>query len=74
MKEKTYELIADIAGEDIQGDEQRLKEDLGLDSLGLVTLLIEIEDDFDIVINESDLDPTSLVTVGDIVELVGRYV
>ncbi len=74
MKEKTYKLIADIADEDIQGDGQRLKEDLGLDSLGLVTLLIEIEDDFDIVINESDLDPTSLVTVGDIVELVGRYV
>ena len=74
MKEKTYKLIADIADEDIQGGGQRLKEDLGLASLGLVTLLIEIEDDFDIVINESDLDPTSLVTVGDIVELVGRYV
>lgn len=50
-----------------------LKADLGLDSLKMVELIVAIEDAFEIEIDESDLDPTKLQTVGDIYTLLDKY-
>jgi len=58
--------------ETIQPDSD-LKSDLGLNSLGVVTLMIMIEDKFEIVLNESDLNPFELKTVGNIVSLIEKY-
>ena len=51
-----------------------LQNDLGLDSIRMVTLLILIEDTFAIVLDETDMNPFDLVTVSDIVSLIEKYI
>jgi acyl carrier protein len=53
--------------------ELRLNRDLGLDSLNLVELIVRLEEQFNIVINESDLTPSNLQTVGNVYSLVEKY-
>ena len=48
--------------------------DSGVDSLSLVLLITGLEEVFGIQFNEDDLDPDKLVTLSDLVELVGKYV
>ena len=50
--------------------ELRLVEDLKLDSLNLLTLATEVEDHFEICLDEDD--EATLVTVGDLVALVEK--
>lgn len=47
--------------------------DMGLDSLDMVTLLLDVEDTFGIVLDESDMNPYDLQTVEDIIHLVEKY-
>lgn len=54
--------------------ELKLNEDLGLDSLNMVELIVELEECFDIEIDESDLDPAALQTVEQVYALVAKYV
>ncbi|NQW47808.1 MAG: acyl carrier protein [Planctomycetes bacterium] len=54
------------------GSDQRIREDLGADSLDSVTLVMALEDEFGGSI--SDTDAKSLATVGDIVAFIGRSV
>jgi len=46
--------------------ETRLLEDLNFDSLDIVELVVEIEDEFNIVLNEDHL--TRVKTVGDLIK------
>jgi len=57
---------------DIQ-DDNRLREDLMMDSLSLAELMINLEEVFDIIIDTGDLRPAGLVIVSDIVALVKKY-
>lgn len=50
--------------------DQRLVEDLKLDSLNLLTLATEVEDHFRICLDEED--EAALETVGDLVNLVEK--
>ncbi|RME01003.1 MAG: acyl carrier protein [Deltaproteobacteria bacterium] len=50
--------------------ETRLAEDLALDSVGLLTLALEVENRYELFLEEDPLDPPQ--TVGDLVELVER--
>jgi acyl carrier protein len=52
------------------GREMRLIEDLHLDSVRLLTLAVEVENRFRIVLDEAD--ETAIETVGDLVEMVRR--
>lgn len=54
-----------------EGDE--LKKDLGLDSLSLVSVIVGLEDSFNILFDDSDLDPGLLITVKNLVSLVGKH-
>lgn len=72
--EKIYELIKELSGSDNISDNSTLQDDILLDSLGMVTMLILIEEKFNIELDESDMDPFALVTVSDVIALVGRYV
>ena len=75
IKTNAYEILAELSGiniEDIK-DEYTLIADLGLDSLGLVELLVETEDRFEIVLDESDMNPFDLTTVSDYIDLVRKY-
>ena len=69
--------LAQIHRDKLDGDgdgevrrDQRLIEDLRLDSLQLLTLAVEVEDRFRIEIDEEDEE--MLETVGDLVDLVLR--
>lgn len=53
--------------------EMELKGDLGIDSLSLVELVVDLEEHFNIEFDESDLDPANLKTVGSIYSLVDKY-
>lgn len=54
--------------------EDNLQNELGLDSITMVTLLLEIEEEFRITLDESDMNPFELTTVADVVVLVEKYV
>jgi acyl carrier protein len=60
-------------GEDIK-DDSRLKEDLGLDSLSVVSLIASLEERFGIMYNDSELDPDNLTDVKSVTELTEKYV
>lgn len=71
------EQVADLARRELQWDdplrpEQRLVEDLGLDSLRLVTLAVAVENHFEICLEPEDEE--TLVTVEDLVRVVRRKV
>jgi len=51
--------------------EASFKEDLGADSLDVVELVMELEDEFDMEI--SDEDAEKIVTVGDVVNYIASH-
>jgi acyl carrier protein len=55
-------------------DDVKLNEDLGFDSLSLVGLIVVLENTFNIIIDEYDLDPANIVTFGDLCSIVEKYV
>lgn len=72
--EKTVEeILWDLTGMETISKEHDLQADLGLDSLGLVTLLIELEEQFGIELDESDMNPFDLISVQDVINLVKKY-
>ena len=54
------------------GNDQRIREDLGADSLDSVTLVMALEDEFGGSINDNDAK--SLATVGDVISYNSRRV
>ena len=72
--EKVTDLLADLSGLSNISPESTLNEDLGLDSLAMVMLLVALEDTFAIELNEADMNPFDLKTVGDVISLAERYV
>ena len=73
IEEKVKQILAMLSGVETVGDEAVLQDDLALDSLLMVTMLIEIEDAFGITLDESDMNPFALTTVRDVTELVRKY-
>lgn len=71
--EKISEILCELSGIKEIKPEDNLKEDLALDSLSMVTLLLEIEEIFEIELDESDMNPFDLNTVEDAVKLVEKY-
>lgn len=73
MEERIMAWIEQECGVQVPSGAARLDTDLGLDSLGLVTLLVTLEDKFQITFKEEDMDPLSLQTVSDLVAIVTKY-
>lgn len=73
IKEKVYEILKNLSCMETVQDSDRLQDDLILDSLAMVTLLLEIEDVFNIELNESDMNPFDLITVEDVIHLAEKY-
>lgn len=71
--EKISGILSELSGIKEIKPEDNLKEDLALDSISMVALLIEIEDEFGIQLDESDMNPFDLNTVEDAVKLVKKY-
>lgn len=71
---KVIELLEDIGLSQIDHKDMKLIDDLGFDSLKLVLLLVMIEENFNVELDESDMDPYMLLTVEDVIRLVFKYV
>jgi acyl carrier protein len=70
MLEKIREIIlryADVESDQITED-ARLAEDLGLDSFSLASIMGDAEQEFDIVIDETQL--VDIYTVGDVLKFL----
>lgn len=70
---KIFNILKELSGVDNISPECKLQEDLALDSLCMITLLLELEDCFNIELKESDMNPYNLLTVQDIIGLVEKY-
>lgn len=73
INEQVKNILQELSGVHIIENNSRLQEDLGLDSLLMVMLLIEIEEKFGIQLDESDMNPFSLDTVQSVINMVGNY-
>ena len=51
----------------------RIKEDCGLDSLSLVSVIVGLEETLGNEFDDSDLEPAELITVGNIIKLTEKY-
>lgn len=70
---KVKEILSELSGKEIVEDSDRLQGELALDSLLMVTLLVEIEEVFNIELDETDMNPFDLDTVQNVIDMVARY-
>ncbi len=73
VKEKVLSILTELSGSDEISENSSLLTDIHLDSLGMVTLLVELEDTFGITLDESDMNPFDLITATDVILLVEKY-
>jgi len=74
VQERVFNIIRELSGVENISLESSLQGEIYLDSLSMVTLLIMVEDGFNIVLDESDMNPFDLLTVNDVIALVKKYV
>ncbi len=73
IEEKVKSILSELSGEEEITNEATLQGDLALDSLSMVTLLVEIEDAFEIQLDEADMNPFDFETVQSVVDMVTKY-
>ena len=73
IKTQVIEMLEELYAEKITDTSLHLISDLAMDSLHMVMLLVMIEEVFEIELDESDMDPFALSTVGDVINLVAKY-
>ena len=71
--DKVCVILSELSGIETICLEHELQSDLGLDSLQMVTLLMMLEENFQITLDESDMNPFQLATVQDAIDLVQKY-
>lgn len=74
IEKKVKRILSELSGEMTIENEATLQGDLALDSLLMVTLLIEIEEIFGFELDESDMNPFVLSTVQSVIDMVFKYV
>ena len=73
IEEKVKGILSELSGEETIENDAMLQGELALDSLSMVTMLIEIEDTFGIELDESDMNPFDLNEVQNVIDMVNRY-
>ena len=73
-REEVNKILKLLSGKEAIDENDNLQENIALDSLGMVTLLVAIEERFDIKLDESDMNPFDLITVSDVTNLVKKYI
>lgn len=73
MEEKIKEILCELSGEESVENSSDLQGDLSLDSLMMVTMLVEIEEVFGIELDEVDMNPFDLSTVQSVIDMVAKY-
>lgn len=73
IADKVAAILSELSGADDIRPDTHLLNDLGLDSLQMVTLLILLEDGFGITLDEADMNPFDLTTAEQVMALVRKY-
>ena len=73
IEEKVKGILCELSGEETIENTDHLQGDLALDSLMMVTMLIELEEAFHIQLDEADMNPFDLKDVQAVVNLVEKY-
>lgn len=73
IEEKVKEILCELSGEESIENDTSLQGDLALDSLMMVTMLVEIEEAFGIELDEADMNPFDLYAVQSVIDMVGKY-
>jgi len=73
IETKVKEILCELSGEESIENTDHLQEDLTLDSLMMVTMLVEIEEAFSIELDEADMNPFDLSTVQSVIDMVTKY-
>lgn len=73
VEQKTYDILTKLSGKETVNPADSLQVDVALDSLSMVTLLLEIEDAFGIQLDESDMDLSKLELVEDVIAMISGY-
>lgn len=71
MKEKIIEIIEDITDEVVEEDTDLIEEGI-LDSFDIVSLLLELEEAFDVKIDVAELLPENFKSVNTIENLISE--
>ena len=66
-------ILEELSGVSNLKENDTLLGDVGLDSLGMITLILAIEDALHVELEESDMNPYDLKTVSDVVKLAEKY-
>lgn len=73
IETKVKEILCELSGEETIENTDHLQRDLALDSLMMVTMLVEIEETFEIELDEADMNPFDLGTVQNVIDMVAKY-
>ena len=73
IETKVKEILYELSGEETIENTDHLQGDLALDSLMMVTMLVEIEEAFTIELDEADMNPFDLGTVQNVIDMVAKY-
>ena len=74
IRNQVFEIVEELSLTAVEDESQTLLGHFSLDSLRMVMLLVALEDTFEIELDESDMNPFSLITVQDVIDLVMKYV
>ena len=66
-------ILSELSGTESISLEDELKNDIGLDSFGMVNLILTLEERFGITMDDSDMNPFDLINVESVVRLVEKY-
>lgn len=72
MKDDVYAIIKGLCGIEDINVEMSLQFDLGFDSLMLITALVEMEEKLNYQFDISELEPSEIQTVGDLMRLATK--
>ncbi len=73
IEEKVKAILCELSGEETIENSFTLQGNLALDSLMMVTMLVEIEEVFGIELDEADMNPFDLSTVQSVIDMVDKY-
>lgn len=74
IEEKVKKILCELSGEQTVENDSLLEGDLVLDSLSMVSMLVQIEETFNIELDASDMNPFDLSTVQNVIDMVIKYV
>lgn len=73
IEKRTVDIIKRISGAEKVYKKHKLIDDIGMNSLDMVTLIVTLEDELGIELDESDMNPYDLKKVTDVVKLAEKY-